>query len=237
MLKPEQQAQVIKQIQAYEMNPVRKSLEIPLGEQMFTLVVEPFVASPDIMNSSVQIVKHLAENPQLIKDKVVVDMGTGSGILGVASALLGAQHVYLADIDQRAVKNAMQNVENLHLRNCTIFQSDLFNAFPTLRADVQIFNHPYFFEDPILGKDWTQMMLGGKKLLGQYFQTAPRYSASDATYLLSWFTLAGNAAADNDPGKQAAAHGYDIKKVIEQTPLNQGIQQDGIFKIYELARS
>ena len=41
----------------------------------------------------------------------VVDVGTGSGVLSIAAALLGASHVTALDLDEVAVESAKQNVE------------------------------------------------------------------------------------------------------------------------------
>ena len=46
-----------------------------------------------------------------LKDKVVIDYGCGSGILGVAALLLGAKYVYATDIDPQAVLATKQNAE------------------------------------------------------------------------------------------------------------------------------
>lgn len=43
--------------------------------------------------------------------KTVIDVGTGSGILGIAAAKLGAQKVFMTDIDYVAVKSAKHNCE------------------------------------------------------------------------------------------------------------------------------
>lgn len=43
--------------------------------------------------------------------KTVIDVGTGSGILGIASAKLGAKKVFMTDIDYVAVKTAKHNCE------------------------------------------------------------------------------------------------------------------------------
>ena len=45
-----------------------------------------------------------------IKGKKVIDVGTGSGILGIATAKLGAKDVYMTDIDPVAVSVAKENV-------------------------------------------------------------------------------------------------------------------------------
>ncbi|MFC6381206.1 50S ribosomal protein L11 methyltransferase [Psychrobacter glacincola] len=46
---------------------------------------------------------------QNLKDKVVIDYGCGSGILGIAALLLGARHVYAVDIDPQAILATNQN--------------------------------------------------------------------------------------------------------------------------------
>ena len=46
-----------------------------------------------------------------VKDKIVIDYGCGSGILGVAALLLGARKVYATDIDPQAVLATKQNAE------------------------------------------------------------------------------------------------------------------------------
>ncbi|WP_173916096.1 50S ribosomal protein L11 methyltransferase [Halobacillus sp. Marseille-Q1614] len=47
----------------------------------------------------------------LNKDDVVLDVGAGSGILSVASVLLGAQHVHAYDLDEVAVNSTKNNAE------------------------------------------------------------------------------------------------------------------------------
>ncbi len=46
---------------------------------------------------------------QDLTDKVVIDYGCGSGILGIAALLLGAKQVYAVDLDPQAVLSTMQN--------------------------------------------------------------------------------------------------------------------------------
>ncbi len=74
-----------------------------------------------------------------LKDKIVVDYGAGSGILGIAALLHGAAHVYAVDHDEQALQasrdNALRNQVNDHL---SVF---LPNALPkTLQADFILAN-------------------------------------------------------------------------------------------------
>ena len=54
---------------------------------------------------------------QDLTDKVVIDYGCGSGILGIAALLLGARHVYAVDIDPQAVLATNQNAARNHVDN------------------------------------------------------------------------------------------------------------------------
>lgn len=236
MLTPEQQAQIARQIEAYEHMVGSGTLTIPFGTGALELDVEPFVASPEIMNSGVQVVEYLVQHPELVKGKIVTDMGTGTGIIGVAAGKLEAKRVFMPDIDERAVLNAQINIQKHRLQEiCEALESDLFSAYGDRPAsEVQIFNHPFFSEQPVEGKPWTRMMLGGTELLGRYFSDAPKHSTPDARYVLPWLTLAGHEMGiDNDPGKRAEEFGFEVVSVTEQEPVTQGIQR-ALFKIYEL---
>ena len=77
-----------------------------------------------------------------VKDKIVIDYGCGSGILGVAALLLGAKKVYATDIDPQAVLATKQNAElNGVLENLYVGLPEEFNAeFKNQTADVFVAN-------------------------------------------------------------------------------------------------
>ena len=67
---------------------------------------------------------------QDLQDKVVIDYGCGSGILGVAALLLGARQVYAVDIDPQAVLATDQNAARNHVENkLKAFLPEDFNAY------------------------------------------------------------------------------------------------------------
>ena len=77
-----------------------------------------------------------------VKDKIVIDYGCGSGILGVAALLLGAKKVYATDIDPQAVLATQQNAElNGVLENLYVGLPEEFNAeLKDQKADVFVAN-------------------------------------------------------------------------------------------------
>lgn len=76
------------------------------------------------------------------KGKRVIDVGCGSGILGIAAALTGATEVYMCDIDSQAVEFARRNAE-FNGVDCVTEQADLLKGdraadliFANITADV-----------------------------------------------------------------------------------------------------
>jgi len=87
----------------------------------------------------------LAEND--IQDKIIIDYGCGSGILAVASALLGAKIIYAVDIDLQALTatrdNAKKNGVQQLIKTCTP------DNFSPILADILLAN--------ILAKPLTEL--------------------------------------------------------------------------------
>ena len=50
-----------------------------------------------------------------ISGKRVMDMGCGTGVLGIVAALCGAEHVDAVDIDEWSVRNTLENAELNHI--------------------------------------------------------------------------------------------------------------------------
>jgi len=59
-----------------------------------------------------------------LKDMEVLDMGCGTGILGILASLMGATHITAIDIDHWATDNAKENIKLNHLSNITVAQGD-----------------------------------------------------------------------------------------------------------------
>lgn len=72
---------------------------------------------------------------------VVLDIGTGSGILAVAAVKLGASRVVAVDNDSLALRAARENVaRNGMARQIVVQQSDLLQAVEVMTADIVVAN-------------------------------------------------------------------------------------------------
>jgi len=73
-------------------------------------------------------------------DDIVIDVGCGSGVLSIASSLLGANHVYAYDLDDIAIKSTTSNVAlNSLTDHITAQQNDLLNQVQ-VSADIIVSN-------------------------------------------------------------------------------------------------
>lgn len=72
--------------------------------------------------------------------ETVIDVGTGSGVLSIASSLLGAKEIYAYDLDDVAVRVAQENIDmNPGMENIHVAAGDLLKGV-TQEADVIVAN-------------------------------------------------------------------------------------------------
>ena len=89
------------------------------------------------------------------KNKSILDMGTGTGILAIASIQSGADKVLASDINKGAVKK----VKRLGIN---AIQSNLFSNINE-KFDLIIFNPPYLPKDKREDKESALSTTGGKR--------------------------------------------------------------------------
>lgn len=62
--------------------------------------------------ASGQVLAHyILQNPHIVKDKIVMDFGAGSGIVGIAAKIAGAKQVICCDIDKVSLLACQANAE------------------------------------------------------------------------------------------------------------------------------
>lgn len=78
-----------------------------------------------------------------LEGKIVLDIGTGTGIQAIQAIRMGAERVVACDINKSAVKCAQRNIELNNLKDkITVLESDLFKSVPKEKFDLIIANLP-----------------------------------------------------------------------------------------------
>src|SRR6266704_212174 len=102
-------------------------------EGPFTIVLTRDVFAPT--RTSMEVAEGLQVNP----GDVVIDVGSGSGVLSFVAARLGAAKVYGSEVNRRAVAIARRNAERLGLAERVEFrEGSLFEPLAGIRANVVI---------------------------------------------------------------------------------------------------
>lgn len=110
--------------------------------------------------------------------KKVLDMGCGSGIIGVVAALKKA-NVMAVDINIEAVKCTLQNFEQNGI-SAEVKQSDIFNELDSSKKfDIILFNPPYYKYEP--RNDFERGFGGGKdyKVIRKFVSDSKKFLAKD----------------------------------------------------------
>lgn len=68
-----------------------------------------------------------------IEDKIIADLGAGTGILGIGALLLGAKFVYFIEKDKKAIEILKENLNNIK-------QNNEFGEYEVINSEIQDFN-------------------------------------------------------------------------------------------------
>lgn len=129
--------------------PKLKSLESDLNQLTCfsspNFKLEQYQTPPRL---AAEILRTIDSDCKYIEGKVVVDLGCGSGILGLGCARLGASRVIGVDIDPKAVEIAKQNASDVGLSSNSISfltkdVRDLDSTDIPLNVDFVVMNPPF----------------------------------------------------------------------------------------------
>lgn len=136
----------------------------------------------------------LAENLVVDERDVVLDMGTGCGILGILAAKR-ARKVVAVDVNPHAVRCAEMNARlNGVMGKMDIRRGDLFKPIrKDEKFDIIVFNAPYLpskvgEEKTWIGRAWAGGP-HGRRLIDRFICGVPNYLKEDGTILLVQSTL------------------------------------------------
>lgn len=121
----------------------------------------------------------------LMANRRVLDMGTGTGILALLAARLGAASVVATDSNPWAVRNARLNAERLGLDVDVRGPADLFDAVAGERFDTIMFNAPWITGEPRTLYD-TANFDPGQRVIGGFLRGASGHLAPGGAVLLQY---------------------------------------------------
>lgn len=162
------------------------------------------VYAPQFFSDSLWFSKEL---PIIVGKKSLLEIGTGTGIIGLSCALKGA-NVVATDISSYAVKNARENFRKYRI-NARIIKSDIYNDIPRKeKFDFIFWSHPYNnsnepVEEILLCSGFDYKYNG----LSKYIREAKSHLTSRGKLLLG----TGNTADQEEIKKIADREGYSIK--------------------------
>ncbi len=80
-----------------------------------------------------------------IRDKIVLDLFSGSGSLGIEAASRGAKYVFFNDYNKDSIKIINKNINNIGINNCTVIYNDYKNTLKNIdeKIDIILLDPPY----------------------------------------------------------------------------------------------
>jgi len=226
-LNPEQKKQIELQVKAHA-RPWKYKINVPRA--VAKPVLKDLIMYPGVLQplSSGHLGLFLHDNPRFYEGKRVLDMGCGSGALGIIMAKCGAREVVLADIDENCCDNTRENISLFEVEaRCQVVLSDLFSEIKG-KFGLIVFAHPYFGASPVLPAiPVSRGMLDDGQLISRFLDEAKPYL--DGPIIMPYLHLAGKT---NDPAEQGPKHGYRVE-VLEERNLRVGYQQ-GPYSVYSL---
>ncbi len=110
-----------------------------VSEDEIILEIDPGMAFGTGTHETTSMCMQLIEKYLSVDSKDVLDVGCGSGILSIASKLLGARTVTGIDIEEVAVTTSYENAKKNHIEDITFLEGDLTKNVE-VKADIIVAN-------------------------------------------------------------------------------------------------
>lgn len=120
-----------------------------------------------------------------LRNKKILDIGCGTGIIGISCLLNGAEKVTFSDVNQQAIENTLLNLENNNLLDKSeVINSDLFekihNKFDFIFANLPIANEIWL---PKINKRT-------ETLLEKFLEKVPTFMNKNGKVIFNWASFA-----------------------------------------------
>lgn len=80
----------------------------------------------------------------LLEDKIVLDLFSGSGNLGIEALSRGAKYAYFVDNSKKSIDIIKKNINNLNINNCKVIFNDYKKVLNSIdKVDIVFLDPPY----------------------------------------------------------------------------------------------
>jgi len=226
LMTPEQASFVRRQWEAHQHEDFTVDFDISgFGD----VVLQDFLVAKAVWNpfaaSGGRHARWLSNNTRLFWEKKVLEIGSGTGLLGIVMALCGARHVIMSDISEKAVQNTRNNVKRYDLEAiCDVRTSDLFEQVPE-QVDMILWNIPFFPGYPPEQDTISASMIMSPDLLRRFLSDARDHLTSNGVVVVPSFSFGGELT---DPLLVSYYLGYTGERTWIYDSHN-GIQQGRLF--------
>lgn len=119
----------------------------------------------------------------------VLDLCTGTGIIAIKAAQLGAKYVVAVDLNPDAIKSARINIEKLDLPHVEVREGSLFEPVQDMKFDVITINPPYVNHE---AADKTEIAFwdAGNAVTREFFKKYKHYLKPNGSVYLAWGNFA-----------------------------------------------
>jgi release factor glutamine methyltransferase len=184
------------------------------------LVIPPAVFHPGFFFSTRLLLRYIAKLP--LKDKTLLELGAGSGLIAMYAAREGAQ-VTASDINQVAIHSLEMNSRSNRI-SLTVIHSDLFANIPLQRFDLIAINPPYYKKQPKTPAEYAWYCGEQGEYFQQLFSSLQWYMHSQSMVLMVL-----SDGCDLEMIKEMAAeHGFTLNCVFEK---KNWIEVNYIFRV------
>lgn len=164
--------------------------------------------------------RFLANNTRLFWNKNVLEIGSGTGLLGIVMALCGAERVTMSDISEFAVGNTEENVCRFGVETiCDVRKSDLFEQVPE-KYDTILWNIPFFPGNPPEGDTIAASMIMPPELFSRFLRESQDHLKKGGVVVVPSYSLGGESMDPLSVGKSLFKGErtwiYESRKGIQQ---------------------
>ncbi len=190
-----------------DMRRAREGISMEILDGVITILPHVYVPADQSVPAMFKQYRHLMEG------KRVLDMGTGTGVLALLAARLGAVKVLATDSNPNAVANALLNTERLNLTDIVEVRgpADLFDSVRSETFHLILFNAPWIQGEPQTLYD-TANYDPGYRVLDAFLKDASIHLAQDGAILLQYSDISQRKGEDSMTHleKSIAANGLRI---------------------------